>query len=394
MIKFKNYTKKGGVLLDIRAVTHILNSNDEKSKAIKEILDLFLPRFKNLDKDTPILINLPAGFSPSIIGTGVSVLSNLYFELNVVPKKYLNEGKEYIAKGVSKDFEHFMALTPYLDNEDLEKISSFKSQLENAEKIFQITPELFMMCVILETYKRCGMFDLNLLKVSDDYYHECATILNLLLNSIKINDSIILNPIFGCEEHMLKGDGDFILNGSLIDIKTSKSIVVDKNARRQLLFYYLLNHRRDSLKSFKTKYPISKLYVYKARHGRCIEVPFNLRGVNPLYIIEVISAIEAEKIVPDAGIELIKCMLKSELNPKSQKLKSKPKKVKEKKHIFKIKKVFVCIETGEIFNNVVEANKKYGFSKNSIYRNLNGERKCTTTKYGDRLTWKVMYKIV
>ncbi len=380
--------------LNIRAVTHILKGKDDKATAIRKILDLFLPKFRNLSKDTPILVDLPKGLSASVVGTGVSVLTDLYYEIEINPEIYTTD-KEYIIKGAIRSFEDFPYSALNATEEQLERIFNYKLELEEVNKFTQITPKLFMACVILEIYKRCGIHDFDLFNRANIYYDHCMEIVELLLKSININTSVIANPVFGCIEHMIKGDGDFILDGNLFDIKTTKSIIIDKNSRRQLLFYYLMNHRKSSSMPYETKYDISKLYIYKARYGISIEIPINLRGVNPLDVINTITNIETEKISPSKGIEIVNSMLKEDLEPKIEVKPSIPKPRKKKKvYKFKIKKVFMCNETKEVFDSIVKANEKYGFSKNTIYRYLNGSRKYTTTEYGIKLTWRILYKII
>lgn len=299
-------------MLNIRPVTSILNGNDDRAKTIREILDLFLPKFKNLSKDTSILIDLPKNLSASVIGTGVSVLTDLYYEIEVNPKTY-NNGKEYIDKNIRKKLDLFICAALNATQNQKQKISKYKVDLENANKFTDITPEIFISCVISEIYMRCGIVDFDLFKKSNLYYNHCIDIVELLLKNININSSIIPNPVFGCEEHMIKGDGDFILDGNLFDIKTSKSIKVDKNSRRQLLLYYLMNYRKSESQPYEKIYNISKLYIYKSRYGISIEIPINLRGANPLHIINTITKVETGKILPSTGIKRVKSMLKEDL---------------------------------------------------------------------------------
>lgn len=383
------------MILNIRPVTNILIEKDEKAKAIREILDLFLPKFKNLSKDTPILIDLPKNLNPAVVGTGVSVLTDLYYEIEINPKIYNN--KEYIIKGAIRNFEYFLDSSLNVRNQWVERMTRYKLELEKLNKFTDITYGLFIACVILDTYKRCGVLDFNLFSKAPVYYTHCMEIVELLLKNLNINNSVIANPIFGCMEHMISGDGDFILDGNLFDIKTTKSINVEKNSRRQLLFYYLMNYRKSSFGPYEKRYDISKLYIYKARYGISIEIPINLRGVNPLDVINTITKVETGQVSPSRGIEIVKSMLKEELEPKKKdlepKVELKSQKIK-KVYKFKLKKVFVCNETNEVFNRVIDANEKYGFSKNTIYKCLEGSRKYSTSKYGTKLTWRVMYSII
>lgn len=384
------------MLPNIRSVTQIITGKDEKAKAIREILDLFLPKFKNLSKETPILIDLPKNLSASVVGTGVSVLTDLYYEIEINPKIYNND-KEYVIKGAIRNFEYFLRLSPNATKQQLKRISKYKLELEKVNKFTDITPELFMACIVLNIYIRCGIADFDLFKKSNIYYNHCMEIVELLLKNININNSVIANPIFGCIEHMISGDGDFILDGNLFDIKTTKSITVDKNSRRQLLFYYLMNYNKSLFETYEKRYDISKLYIYKARYGISIEIPINLRGANPLDVINTITKVETEKVSPSRGIEIVKSILQEELEPKKEGLKPKTElklRKRKKAYKFKLKKVFVCNETNEIFNRVIDANEKYGFSKNTIYRCLEGSRKYSISKYGTKLTWRVMYCII
>ncbi|MGL6058278.1 MAG: hypothetical protein ACRC17_08170 [Culicoidibacterales bacterium] len=158
---------------------------------------------------------------------------------------------------------------------------------------------------------------MDLFRKSDLYFEHCLEIVNLFLQRVNVNNTVIPNPIFGCIEHAILGDGDFILDGNLYDIKTTKAIEVDKNSRRQLLFYYLLNHRDLTFlsdKSESTEFDISKLYIYKARHGVSIEIPIKLRGADPLDIMQIITAVEIGKITPSEGIEKATSLVKEGLN--------------------------------------------------------------------------------
>ena len=350
-----------------------------------------------LSKDTPILIDLPKNLSASVVGTGVSILTDLYYEIEINPKMYNNNDKEYVIKGVMRDFESFLLSSLSATKSQLKRISRYKLELEKVNKFTDITPELFTSCIVLNIYKRCGIVDFKLFREAGIYYNHCMEIVELLLKNININNSVIANPIFGCMEHMISGDGDFILDGNLFDIKTTKSIIVDKNSRRQLLFYYLMNYKKSLFEPYEKRYDISKLYIYKARYGISIEIPINLRGANPLDVINIITKVETEKVSPSRGIEIIKSILKEELELKKEDLGPKVElksRKREKVYKFKLKKVFVCNETNEVFNRVIDANEKYGFSKNTIYRCLEGSRKYSTSKYGAKLTWRIMHSII
>lgn len=94
------------------------------------------------------------------------------------------------------------------------------------------------------------------------------------------------NPKFGNYRHILSGEGDFLVDDLLVDIKTTESRSFTKSFWRQLLMYYLLNDvqrelyeansvTRSSRETFDEKYPeITRVGIYFARYGelRTIEM--------------------------------------------------------------------------------------------------------------------------
>jgi hypothetical protein len=91
-------------------------------------------------------------------------------------------------------------------------------------------------------------------------------------------DCAIENPTFGGHRHILPGEGDFIVDDLLVDIKTTESRSFTNSFWRQLLMYYLLTDvqrvlcdvdgRTYGKESFEGKYPeIERVGIYFARYG-------------------------------------------------------------------------------------------------------------------------------
>ncbi len=86
-------------------------------------------------------------------------------------------------------------------------------------------------------------------------------------------------PRFGNYRHILPGEGDFIVDDLLVDIKTTERKSFTNAFWRQLLLYYVLNDvqrelyeaetvSRSGRESFNGKYPeITRVGIYFARHG-------------------------------------------------------------------------------------------------------------------------------
>ncbi|RQG90881.1 hypothetical protein [Natrarchaeobius chitinivorans] len=90
-----------------------------------------------------------------------------------------------------------------------------------------------------------------------------------------LGDSVILSPDFGQRSFILEGHGDFIVDQTLIDVKTTEDPAFKPEYWRQLLAYYVLNdiHRElvaaevDS-RSADVPYPdLTSVGVYFARFG-------------------------------------------------------------------------------------------------------------------------------
>ena len=79
----------------------------------------------------------------------------------------------------------------------------------------------------------------------------------------------VLNPTFGAASKLVHADADLVLDGCLIDIKTTKSPYLDPRDFYQLIGYYLLYgfdgiHCSDSK---TTGYEINSLAIYFSRFG-------------------------------------------------------------------------------------------------------------------------------
>jgi hypothetical protein len=87
------------------------------------------------------------------------------------------------------------------------------------------------------------------------------------------------NPLFGHYRHILPGEGDFIVDDLLVDIKTTERRSFTNAFWRQLLLYYVLNDiqrelyaaesvSRSGREMFDGQYPdISRVGIYFARYG-------------------------------------------------------------------------------------------------------------------------------
>lgn len=83
----------------------------------------------------------------------------------------------------------------------------------------------------------------------------------------------VLNPTFGKASQLVGGaDGDLLIDGTLIDVKTVKALELDRGTFNQLLGYYLLS-RIGGIDGCSRQHQISSIAVYYSRYGVFLEIP-------------------------------------------------------------------------------------------------------------------------
>lgn len=77
----------------------------------------------------------------------------------------------------------------------------------------------------------------------------------------------VLNPTFGKASRLVGGaDADLLLDDILVDIKTTKTLMLRPEYLFQLVGYVIL-HRLGSIEGLKTKPHVSKIAIYFSRHA-------------------------------------------------------------------------------------------------------------------------------
>jgi len=113
----------------------------------------------------------------------------------------------------------------------------------------------------------------------EDLLDEMEVLFRLLREQDWTDGKIVFDePTFGGHRHILPGEGDFIVDNLLVDIKTTEKRSFTNAFWRQLLMYYLLNDiqrvlydvdgRTYGREQFDGKYPeINRVGIYFARYG-------------------------------------------------------------------------------------------------------------------------------
>jgi len=89
----------------------------------------------------------------------------------------------------------------------------------------------------------------------------------------KSKDICILNPEFGKASELVGGaDADIIIDDTLIDIKTTKNLKLNRNYYNQLIGYYILN-KIGKIDGLNKKININNVGIYFSRHGFLFQIP-------------------------------------------------------------------------------------------------------------------------
>jgi hypothetical protein len=186
---------------------------------------------------------------------------NLMFRLKQTRKKYVEVGfykdKEYVRK---------------------QFINLIEVQYENTKRNYVkylndglITNELLENAIFLaklDGYYRSNSIDKNFDYHLQDDVEDLKVLISIVKEDLfKANDKCYFNPTFGRASLMVGGaDADLILDDTLIEIKTTKYLKLDRDYYNQLLCYYMLSIIGGINKDPNAN-PIKKIGVYFSRYA-------------------------------------------------------------------------------------------------------------------------------
>ena len=145
----------------------------------------------------------------------------------------------------------------------------------------EITDDLLTACIMLaklDAYYRAGILnetfdqhadrgDLTDLRSLLSLAAECTSDLTATCHCL-------LNPEFGSASVLVGGaDADIIVDGTLIDIKTTKHLKLTQDYYNQLIGYYVLSRLAGGTVGGRKDITITHLAVYFSRHGLLHTIP-------------------------------------------------------------------------------------------------------------------------
>ncbi|WP_293123975.1 hypothetical protein [Microcoleus sp. bin38.metabat.b11b12b14.051] len=141
----------------------------------------------------------------------------------------------------------------------------------------QITDELIGNTIFLaklDGFYRAGLIDENFDNYKYEDIKDIKSLISLLDDkNFQAKDKCYLNPTFGAGSSLVRGaDADLIIDNTLIDIKVTKNLKLDRNYLDQILGYYILS-LIGGVNSNPDDKPIENIGIYFARHGELLTIP-------------------------------------------------------------------------------------------------------------------------
>ncbi|WP_288039239.1 hypothetical protein [Acidiphilium sp.] len=139
-----------------------------------------------------------------------------------------------------------------------------------------------LMLTTIDVVMRTGMFHDQIGEINEIYIDELKGMIKVIDdNKFRVKKLAILNPDFGDASRLVGGaDADLILDKSLLDIKTSKSLATKRKMFDQLVAYFMLS-------KIQGHYEIENIGIYFARFNELwsISVTELFSGIDINYCI-------------------------------------------------------------------------------------------------------------
>jgi hypothetical protein len=128
--------------------------------------------------------------------------------------------------------------------------------------------ESTLLLAQLDPIFRAGIVDENLGTV---YKEDVADLRNLISivdpEVFKAQELCLLNPTFGEGSRLVGGaDADLVIDNTIVDIKTTKKLALQRKHFDQLIGYYVL-HETAGVGELRPKPEITKVAIYFSRHA-------------------------------------------------------------------------------------------------------------------------------
>jgi hypothetical protein len=270
------------------SLTSVLS--DKENQELRDKFKSYFPRpefnIKTEIKASPLTNNW------GIVGTAFDYLMRFYLQ-------HYNKNKFFESDNWVADFAYNLLINKYNKSKDQkiltgfnrdkviktkDFLSSLNEQYEQSKKNYFefiesgiIKDELIANTIFLaklDVYVRAGIIDKN---ITEHNLEDIKDLKNLILlvdeKKFTATNSCYFNPTFGKGSKLVGGaDADLIIDNTLIDIKVTKHLKLDREHLNQVLGYYILS-LIGGVNGNLTNKPIENIGIYYARHGELWIIP-------------------------------------------------------------------------------------------------------------------------
>jgi hypothetical protein len=193
--------------------------------------------------------------------------------------QFLTTTQSVVRTGFHRDklFKTKDLLKLITDQYDQTKIN-YSKFIENG----QLTDELIASTIYLaklDAYFRSGIIDQNFDDHNPDDIRDLHSIISIVDKSnFTAQQKCYFNPTFGDGSILVRGaDADLIIDNTLIDIKTSKHLKLEREHLNQVIGYYILS-LIGGVNNDPNDKPIENIGLYFARYGELWTLPLHQFG--------------------------------------------------------------------------------------------------------------------
>lgn len=141
----------------------------------------------------------------------------------------------------------------------------------------QLSDELIKISLLLaklDVLYRAGKIDENLQDVDDKDVEGLRSLMSFIdANLFKSSGVVVLNPTFGLASALVGGaDADLLIDDLLIDIKTKKELILERDDFNQLIGYYTL-YKIDGIDGTQKQHEVKRLGIYFSRYAYLHVIP-------------------------------------------------------------------------------------------------------------------------
>ncbi len=272
------------------SLTSILTDRNNQELRDKFKSEFLRPSFtlKTEIKAAPLSDNF------SIVGTAFDYLMRFYLQFNnkntfiqsdtwVADHSYNSLTNKFLN---SKSPEIMVGFKFYKTNEFLKIITDQYEQTKtNYNKYIKdgvLTDDLVSNTIFLaklDVYIRARIIDQNFDFHNPEDIQDIKSLMSLVdKDKFTAKHNCYLNPTFGAGSMLVGGaDADLIIDNTLIDIKATKNLKLERAHINQILGYYILS-LIGGINDNPNYTPIEKIGLYFARHGELWTLPIKQFG--------------------------------------------------------------------------------------------------------------------